>query len=1511
MIETKKMENLKTECLTFINKNIMNIRIKSKEQKFKNIKIALHTNDDIKKFENCKYKIEKEEKDDKVNYYLMFNKDNNCVHIEQIYLLNVKYYLTNGPCHKRNSKKPYYSYIEKTKVNLDDIKSLITREKLNYIIEQIKIKTQTADGKIIFENVSDNKEYNFDKSGYITLEFHYNRIKEKNNLINDYRNKFGKLYTKFNKFSEKSGKHDLIYLYASPLAEDDKGTPIDVARICYREEIKIIYDLMKKKKKKLDCLFKCASDKVLKDTLANRKTKILQISSHGINYDDVGYNIILENLEKYGQKQIENRDNLKIILENNSSAIKNIDLIILLTCHSEGFQELFVKGSPKYIIYVDKKCEIGEPLCLKFSKYFYSELLDGNSINESFINAKKKLYLNSDILSKNLGEEIEKIKIYKRDSNVGEIRPFLKYEQGNISINENVKINFNPIKYRSIIGRIHIIIQVIKDLRDSNNINQFIIIYGKAGLEKLNLAESLCVYLFERQIIANYEIFNQLEIDDNIDNTIKCIEAKIIELQRKPKYINKKIIIIIKIEQKEFIKTIKSSLSKYKNFYFVIIINKEYINIEENNNCFNAILNKDNAKSLFLEICSSYGLYINKSKNDIIDNFPSEVEKILKNQNEQYTFAEIREYADLYISYLIEEYKKGTYSKSNDTGFAKYIQNKKEKLVTTGKFLSKEKEIKIELTPFFAYLFLLSKMPLGLPDCFVQLIFNKLFDEKLINIYKINTWNFINTDTIFVDGKDNKDNTKIINYQNLKEYSMEYMIKALKVYYKILYYYIEKDRIKIKYPDENIHFIFNSYNNEGIWKSNIPDIRDDFLNKINENEFIDSDFNINNHIKNIYNLIKYLTKNLYYFDEASIDYLIEILLLFPSYFFLKKSCKRYIIQCREFCRLCEKYYEDKKKPELQIKFNEQNARLFLFLYSISSKLPDGKENFPNDKRFQLELNILKYIKNEKNDLEDILVNNNPNQLLTLEKKFIIYYILAAIDYSEKANAESSEFLLNQVLSFASRNKFLKHRINIDLCYIFLESIKKKENGEDSRGENKISFVNVVAKKISLLDELMANIFNKKLYDEESRLRQKLFDLIEPNIIMLNANPLNNGFCLLSSGINAKYNNQYYIMDALNEKGRRNQIESNIRMMPYILNKKNLKEALEKDGEILIIQSDDYTEEGDIILESDDGISKKLNKEEFNSLFSNESKKIHFKVILLCFFNSYKYIDIIKNKINFEYLVYFEEFKHFFNVDNAFLKAYNQHMVEMIIEIVSSYKEDNIYNIIVTATQNFNKSFQTIFYFPKCCFIKNDKNSILEIKEINPNNNGIFFFSPFLNLPTSFNIQKEQKYDVLNNYSNEILKLIYEIKIYKQKECYCNITNKDIYIKIGFEIIKFFYRHKIFFQFYCLNMENGFEMELIDEKDNRIKMNKKFYLIYNCKYYNSLEIVNYLLKNDISYMIIYDKEDNFYLENEEFKKLNPQKDIDYYYYYQEKKNEFSAFEYKFNDNDSDPDDDYID
>ena len=900
---------------------------------------------------------------------------------------------------------------------------------------------------------------------------------------------------------------------------------------------------------------------------------------------------------------------------------------------------------------------------------------------------------------------------------------------------------------------------------------------------------------------------------------------------------------------------------------------------------------------LFREICSSYGLFIKSDSLEIKNVFDK-----FGNQNKQYTFAKIRELADSFIlNYSVNK------NISDD---------------------NINKEIKIELTPFFAFLFLLSKMPLGLPDCFVQLIFKKeereLFDERLISKYIVNNWNYINTDIQFGELLYSKEN----NHEKFEKYSIKYILKALKLYSKILYYYIEKDRIKIKYPDENIHLIFNSYNNEGIWKSNIPDIKDEYNNEINENEFIDTDFNIKNHKENIYNLISYLINKLNLFDNdyVSMEYLVEILLLFPSYFFLKKICKHYIIKCLEFCRKCERHYDKllennenlNKINEFKKKFNYQNARLFLFLYSISNELPYEEQNFPDDKRFKLELNILKFIKNKGNELEDILTNKDYEPFLTLEKKFILYYQLAKESYSMKGKVIYSEDLLNQALSFANRNKFLKHRINNDLCHILLASIKKDkkdEKGERDEKEKNISFVNVIKKKINLLDELMANYFNKKLYDEESILRQDLYDLIEPNIIMLNANPLNNGFSLLSSGIYAKLNNQYNILDTLNEMGKHNQIKSNIRMKSYILNKENLKEALKKDGEILIIQSDDYTEEGDIILESDDGISEKLSKKEFKSLFSNDNI-IHFQIILLCFFNSKKYSNIfkneIKNKIHFKYLVYFEEFKHeiFFDIDNAYLKTYNQHMIELIIEIISSYQEYNIDNIIKSSKENFNSKLQKNEFnvFPKCNFIINGDNSIIENQEINPNDNGIFFFSPFLNLPTPVIIQKDIE---LNNYATEIFAIINEIKNYKRKECYCYKFMKYIYIQIGFEVIKFFYRHKIFFQFYCVDMENDFEIELINEQNNKIKKNKQFYLIYNCRFNNSLEMVNYLLKNDISYMIIYDKEEDSYLEDNKYKRLYFNKDISYNNYYIENKNKFSVFKYKCNYSDVDSDDDYLD
>ena len=97
------------------------------------------------------------------------------------------------------------------------------------------------------------------------------------------------------------------------------------------------------------------------------------------------------------------------------------------------------------------------------------------------------------------------------------------------------------------------------------------------------------------------------------------------------------------------------------------------------------------------------------------------------------------------------------------------------------------------------------------------------------------------------------------------------------------------------------------------------------INDIKTNE----DFNIKNHTENIYNLIKYLVNKLKYFDEQYIyiEYLSEILLLFPSYFFRKKICKHYLMRCKEFCDTCQNYFLMKSNNKKNIQENKLNVQI--------------------------------------------------------------------------------------------------------------------------------------------------------------------------------------------------------------------------------------------------------------------------------------------------------------------------------------------------------------------------------------------------------------------------------------------------------------------------------------------------------------------------------------------------------------------------------------------------------
>ena len=130
--------------------------------------------------------------------------------------------------------------------------------------------------------------------------------------------------------------------------------------------------------------------------------------------------------------------------------------------------------------------------------------------------------------------------------------------------------------------------------------------------------------------------------------------------------------------------------------------------------------------------------------------------------------------------------------------------------------------------------------------------------------------------------------------------------------------------------------------------------------------------------------------------------------------------------------------------------------------------------------------------------------------------------------------------------------------------------------------------------------------------------------------------------------------------------------------------------------------------------------------------------------------------------------------------------------------------------------------------------------------------------------------------------------------------------------MGFDIIKYFYRHKKFIKYYCVDMDKGVDIELITqgkENKNKFGQNKQkkyFYFIYNCKSNNSSEIVDILIKNNNSYMILLDNEEKIAPEDDDildtdssFNSLNDKK-VD---------KTFSVFENKTNYSEPDSEDDY--
>ena len=1413
--------------------------------------------------------------------------------------LKIFYHLTKGPKFERiyKNQEPFFIkyHLEpnQTNINLMLIKKIMSTEINNFNVAEFRYFNPTKMG---FVKITNSTSFPI-KSKEIKLQIQLkdSEPKELTELINIYKNLKVKLeeYEEIkNKLKEACDKEriDFYFLYAFPLEESQDTDKNSI--ISYHLEISKFVDIFKSSKKSFNAIFECATVQKLKDAI-REQPKVVHISCHGVKSKNE-YSL---KLEERGEKRDLSKEELEGILSKLTEKLKNIDLVVLSSCHSQVAGDLFFKYGVKNVVYINEDCKVSNTASLSFANTFYQKLIDCNSAISSFNSTIKELYdrekihysknskcccnvhkphnknclLYSSATRENIHQEFhekkckcnfEEFSIHKNSCEILRLAKTKKYkkyfyfeknEDNNTTkmccgcdrdnldlhhIGESYKFKFkgqnedceNIIIYKDnkkgkfkknrncfivtdkemykdnfllLIGRRDNVKDIYDKIED-NNKTPFIIIYGDIGVGKYNFAKSVCVYLFERNVITNYYSKKVRSIDVIREE----IKSKIYE-KNGEKYSNEKYIFILEIDNElqtpinlvnEIIN--ENSILDQRLYFFILLRTKkdkiEIIQKQEKSLLIHLEnLSEPKALQLLIELRNVY----NFEKNYLTE---EQLKKLIELKNysrkEMYPLLQLIERNDRF-----EDVEKEIIDKNTKIQYEKREIND------------------IMESAAGKIIFLLNIMSKGLPLSIIKLFepeFENISKEKVAGkyFYKINRCNWrISKTKINIDD--------IIPYVQIDK-RKQWIEKCLEIFSKILVHYYKKTITNKKqklFKNINIeYYIEYFFDNRGFWKTFNRDIyeacfiKDENYDKY-ENIVKSDDIKIDDLKDNLLNLIEVNNEainDIYLKNKNIKEYSEQIIIMLPLLFIKDKTEFKKILDKLEIL-LLKKLKSFDKKNLVKIKLlslwiqenNEINYDEFdcldreakAYAYFINGlRINDNKSQYqikdPINKKKKIILN--QQIEKEKNSFKEAI-----KYFISNTMKSYCYYMLGNLEY-EQRHYQEAEKNYKKGKALSDIEKFIKGLLNLKLAKIIIDTIHNKI-------DNKQKFNDII-------NELMKND-DMWLINEAKELQKEIDEKLLPDIVLLSSNPLIKGESIsFNNKIQAAPNNQYYLMDKI---FNRNDINTNLIINYKVLNEDNLREAISGKGKILIIQSDDFNDKGDILLESNIGKSYSLPKEYFTKI-----NKINYDVLVLCYINSEKAIEILKNKV--KYLITFDKSCNiiFNDIGEQSLLEYNKLSIDFLEHFIVNITKKDIQSAFEKAYDTFKATFKSF------CKQKTDSKDFEKINYITltmdnqgrirkneyiinekDKENILFIPNPLLiDLPLKFSYYSDYYEDIsqiIKSIMNNFEKYYYDSSDKKKKIIEINLygpNDKDIHVSdniclkakqlIGFEIMRFFFRH---------------------------------------------------------------------------------------------------------------------